>query len=153
MTRIEDVESASLLSPLMKKLNDRSLMILREDMTLLESKEEGMKPLLKALRRFGRTGLRGTTVVDKIIGKAAALLIAYFRPREVYCATLSRGAEEVFKRYRLTYHAARVVPEILSRSGHGLCPFEKAVINTETPTTGYRMLILRSLSFSSQELK
>jgi hypothetical protein len=143
--------SAAVSSAFMQKLNERGfgLMILRDGRLLLESQREGMKPLLMALKNFGRTSLRGTVVVDKIVGKAAALLISYFQPKEVYCGTLSQRAEAVFQRYRLTYHAARVVPEILCRTGDDLCPFEKAVLDSETPVNGYRELMLKVLSFSS----
>jgi len=147
MNEMKDAESESVLLYFMQKLNDRSLMILKEGKPLLESQEEGMKPLLTALKSFGRTRLRGTVVVDKIIGKAAALLIAYSEPREVYCGTLSQRAESVFRRHRLTYHAERIVPEILCRTGDGLCPFEKAVQDSETPVKSYRALVLKVLSF------
>jgi hypothetical protein len=144
-----DAESTSPLSLFMGKLNEKSLLILKDGQPLLESRKEGMKPLLAAIRCLGRTGLRKTVVVDKIVGKAAALLIAYFQPEQVYCGTLSRRAEAIFKRYGLSYKASRVVPEILCRTEDDLCPFEKAVLDLETPVDCYNTLMLKVLSFGS----
>jgi hypothetical protein len=120
-----------------------SLRVLDGDVLLFESSGSGMKPLLETMRSLGRTRLRGTTVVDKIVGKAAALLIAYFKPREIYCGTLSRRAEGILARYGITYHAEQVVPEICRPGSNDLCPFEEAVLDVETPLQGYRRLVLR----------
>jgi len=144
-----DSEPSSALSFFMQELSDRNLLILKDGQPLLESRKEGMRPLLAALRCLGRTGLRRTVVMDKIVGKAAALLMAYFQPKEVYCGTLSQRAEVIFKRYGLAYKATRVVPEILCRTEDDLCPFEKAVLDVETPVDCYNTLMLMVLGFGS----
>ncbi len=104
---------------------------------------------MAALRSLGRTGLRGTVVIDKIAGKAAALLMAYFQPKEINCGTLSQRGEVIFKRYGLAYRAARVVPEILCQTGDDICPFEKAVLDLEAPVDSYNTIMLKVLSFGS----
>ncbi|MEM2997076.1 MAG: DUF1893 domain-containing protein, partial [Candidatus Bathyarchaeia archaeon] len=45
---------------------------------IYSSSEKGVIPLLKAIDLLGLEGLRGSIVADKVIGKAAALLIMYF---------------------------------------------------------------------------
>ncbi|MEM2094753.1 MAG: DUF1893 domain-containing protein [Candidatus Bathyarchaeia archaeon] len=135
---------------LTQKLDELSLIILKDGKTLLESKEEGMRPLLVALRRFGRTGLRGTVIADKVVGKAAALLISYIDPKTLYCGTLSQSAIDVLRRHRISYHAVDVVPEILNRSGDERCPFERAVADSEAPVKAYREITMLARSFMSE---
>jgi len=128
-----------------------NLRVLDGDVPLFESSGSGMKPLLETIRLLGRTRLRGTTVVDKIVGKAAALLIAYFRPKGVHCGTMSRRAEGILARYGIPYHAEQVVPEIRRPGSDDLCPFEEAVLDVETPLQGYRRLVLRLLSLKNPD--
>lgn len=126
-----------------------NLRVLAGEVPLFESSEGGMKPLLEALRILGRSRLRGTVVVDKIVGKAAALLMAHFRPKEVYCGTLSRRGEGILARYGIPYNAERIVPEICRPASDDLCPFEEAVLDVETPLEGYRRLVLRFFSLKT----
>lgn len=150
MTRREDAVSGADSSSQMDILRKRglSLRVLDRDVPLFESDGGGMKPLLAAIRLLGRSRLRGTIVVDKIVGKAAALLMAYFRPRQVYCGTLSQRAEGILTRYGIPYHAEQTVPEICRPGSDDLCPFERAVLDVENPLEGYRRLVLKSLSLT-----
>lgn len=126
-----------------------NLRVLVGDESLFESRKSGMLPLLEAIGRFGRLKLRGTIVVDKIVGKAAALLLAYFKPKEVYCGTISHRAEEILCRYGIVYYAKNVVPEICRPGSVDLCLFEEAVLEVKTPLQGYRRLVLKLFSFGS----
>jgi hypothetical protein len=123
--------------------HDLSLIIIKNGRILFESRGEGIRPLMEALRRFGRTGLRRTVVVDKIVGKAAALIIAYFKPSELHCKTLSIRAKTIIQRHNIVFIAEEVTPEILSKSGDNICPFEKEVIEVENPLEGYRVLSMK----------
>ena len=53
------------------------------------TKEGGAAPLLQAIEEIGRDDLAGSIVADKVVGKAAALLMAYFAAGEVYAGILS----------------------------------------------------------------
>jgi hypothetical protein len=127
-----------------------SLQIIFGDVTIYCSDKAGMRPLLESVSSLGRARLRGTIVVDKVVGKAAALLIAYFRPREVQCGTMSIRAKRILGRYQIRYRSAEVVSEICRPGSGDLCPFEMAVIDAETPLQGYRHLVLRLLSLANK---
>jgi hypothetical protein len=129
-----------------------SLLIFRGGAPIFENSGGGMRPLLLAISSLGRKKLRGTVVVDKIVGKAAALLIAYFKPRIVYCGTLSRRAEIILTRYKIPYIAEETVPEICRPKSKELCPFEESVLNVETPLQAYRHLVLRFRSLRNPDL-
>lgn len=66
-----------------------SLMIYRDGVMLFSSRNNGIRPHLEAIESLGREALRGTIMVDKIVGRAAALLILYAGASEVHCLTVS----------------------------------------------------------------
>ena len=117
-----------------EKLN---LIILKEDTTLFTSSEEGMKPLIEAINRVGISTLEDAIVIDKIVGKAAALLISYFKAKKVHCIVLSIKGRTVLDNHSIKHYEERLTPEIMNRRGTGLCPFEQAVRDVDDPLEGY----------------
>jgi len=89
---------------------------------------------------LGLPTLVGTTVIDKIVGKAAALLICYFKAKEVYTKLLSKSAIEVLEKHGIGYKSEIVVENIRKRDGTDICPFEKIVLEIEDPKEGYEKL-------------
>ncbi|MCJ7635434.1 DUF1893 domain-containing protein [Candidatus Bathyarchaeota archaeon] len=148
-TNIEQINRNSHNKLEVLRKRNLSLRVLVGNESLFESRKSGMLPLLEAIGRFGRLKLRGTITVDKIVGKAAALLLAYFKPKEVYCVIISHRAEEILCQYGIVYYSEKVVPEICRPGSVDLCPFEKAVLEVETPLQGYRRLVLKLFSFGS----
>jgi hypothetical protein len=128
-----------------------SLLVLSGQSTIFESNKNGINPLLEAISVLGRLKLRGTTVVDKVVGKAAALLLAYVRPKVVYCGIISQRAEEILAKYGILFYAEQSVPEICRPGSDELCPFEESVINVESPVQGYRNIVLRLFSLSESK--
>lgn len=99
----------------------------------------GVRPLLTALETE-KALLRGAVIVDKIVGKAAAMLAFSGGAAGVYGLTMSAAARD--------YLAARGVPaawetlteRIVNRAGTGLCPMETAVLDIEDPAEGVAAL-------------
>ena len=120
--------------------NGLNLMILKNDVTVFKSSRDGMQPLLEAISSLTPATLRGSVVVDKIVGKAAALLISYFKAKEVHCAVMSVRAEEVLKRHEIKYYSEKMLPEITNRYGTGICPFEELVLDVDEPKKGYERI-------------
>ena len=114
-----------------------NLIIVKEDTTLFTSSEEGMKPLFEAINRVGVFTLEDAIVIDKIVGKAAALLISYFKAKEVHCIVLSTKGRTILDNHRITHYEEKLTPEIMNRRGTGLCPFERAVRDVDDPREGY----------------
>jgi hypothetical protein len=96
-----------------------------------------MLPLYQAIRSLGIPQLRDTTIVDKIVGKAAALLISYIQAQTVYCSTLSVRGKSVLEDHGITFRYEELAPEIINRYGTDICPFEKAVLDIVNPQIGY----------------
>lgn len=103
------------------------------------STERGVQPLLHWLE-LPEEPLREAAVADKVIGKAAALLMVYAGVKEVYTAVISEPAAAVFRSCGVPYKAGKCVPRIINRQGDGLCPMESRVMDTDSPEEAYHRL-------------
>ena len=117
-----------------------NLYIFKGDASLYRSVKSGIAPLIEAVEKLGTAELSGSTVVDKVVGKAAALIISYFQAREVYTHLISRSATKVLDKNRIAFYFERLTDEIKSRNGLGICPFESAVKEIDEPKVGYEKL-------------
>ncbi|MCD6529467.1 DUF1893 domain-containing protein [Candidatus Bathyarchaeota archaeon] len=120
-----------------------NLYIFKEDRLLYRSARSGIAPLIEAVESFGVKKLSGSTVVDKIVGKAAALILSYFKAREVYTRVISRSAARILDENRISFYFKSLTDEIKSKDGLSICPFELAVKEIDEPKLGY--LTLRKL--------
>lgn len=68
--------------------------------------------------------LRGASVADKIVGKAAAVLMVAAGVREVYADIISRPASDWLQRHKVKLRYGVVTPHIINRTKTGLCPLE-----------------------------
>ncbi len=130
------------LKDLINKLDkeELNLLILKDGEIIYSSREDGMAPLLEAIDQLGLEKLVDSTVVDKIVGKAAALLIAYFKAKEVYTKLLSRSAIKALKAHGINYEAERVIDHIRDKENKDICPFERMVLKIEDPQEGYKKI-------------
>ena len=117
-----------------------SLVLYKDGRRLYASSEDGMRPLLDAIDAVGLPQLAGVLVVDKVVGKAAALLIAYIRASEVFAGLISVAGQTLLRRRGITTEADAIVPEICDVTGHAVCPFERLVDRTDDPGEGYRLV-------------
>lgn len=127
---------------LLKRLDAEglNLLILKDGRLLYSSEKGGMAPLLEAIDRLGLRTLQDSVVADKIVGKAAALLISYFKASEVYTRLLSQSAIDVLEKHGVEYSYERVVDSIRNKEDTDICPFEKLVLKIEDPREGYEKL-------------
>lgn len=77
---------------------------------------------------------KGSSVSDKIVGKAAALLYSYLEVKSVYAAVMSKKGREVLLRYGIEAESDVLTEEIRNRAGDGICPMEAAVADIEEPS-------------------
>lgn len=117
-----------------------NLLILKDGELLYSSEKGGMAPLLEAIDRLGLRRLKNSVVADKIVGKASALLISYFKASEVYTRLLSQSAIDVLEKHGVKYSYDRVVDSIRNKEDTDICPFEKVASEIEDPREGYEKL-------------
>lgn len=93
--------------------------------------KRGVAPLLEMIDKGIK--LKGYSVADKVVGKAAALLYLLLEPDEVYAKVISKYALSVFEKHNIKISYGILTDAIKNRTNTGFCPMETAVIITENP--------------------
>jgi hypothetical protein len=125
-----------------------SLMIYKADKLVFESQSKGIRPYLEAINSV-KEGLNGTTVVDKIVGRAAALLIVYIEAEKVFASVLSRPGKEVLDQYGFNVVFSNLVDQIKLKDGRIFCPFERMVQGISDPRIAYMEILKKMKEFKS----
>lgn len=118
-----------------------ALEIMQKGKIVFRSKREGVGGLLAFIRKNGRSH-RDLIIFDKVIGRAAALLFAYLKAKEVYGAIGSRAAAKTLKKFRIKFCFKKTVTGILNKAKTGSCPMEK-LSRAKTPAGLYAALVRR----------
>lgn len=84
--------------------------------------------------------LKEAAVADKVVGKAAAGMMAYGGVAEVYADVLSRKAIPLLDANNIKYSSARLVDQIIIPEGDTRCPLEKIVAPAKTAEETVRLL-------------
>ena len=100
------------------------------------SQERGVKPLLHLLTEK-KGFLKGAFVADKVIGKAAALLMVLGEIKEVHTLIISEPAIKVFENHNIPCFYDQKVDRIINRTGDGLCPMETLCLDVENPQEAF----------------
>jgi hypothetical protein len=117
-----------------------SLVIANKGKIIFEIKSAGIGGFLDAIEKFGRSGLDGAFIADKIVGRAAALLCVYCGVKGVYAIVLSKGGKQVLDENSIPVEFESLVPRILNRPKTDMCPFEKAVAAVSNAEEAYEKL-------------
>ncbi len=101
-----------------------SCVLIRENVIENTVNARGIAPVIK-LYEDGL--LEGGYIVDKIIGKAAAMVMTLGGVKGCYGVTMSRAAVEWFNEHGVSVRYNKLVEYIVNRSGDGICPMEETV--------------------------
>lgn len=99
----------------------------------------GLKPIMAVLRQDKR-GFEGAVIADKVIGKAAALMVVLGGAEAVHGDLMSETAIKVLERFQVPYTNTVVVPIIENRTQTGMCPLEQSVQQVEDPEEAYDVI-------------
>lgn len=111
--------------------------------SVFASKESGIKPLVM-ICGDGKS-YKDFSAADKIVGKAAAMLYAKLGVTEIFAQVLSRGGEQMLKKYGIVYSYNTLCNEIINRKGTDVCPMEKTVRNIENCDEAYNALFEKTM--------
>jgi len=136
--RIKEMTDLEKAKRILKDKN-QSLVIIKDGKTIFCSDSPGIDGILQAIEKFGEQ-LSGASVADKVIGKAAALLLAYTQIAEAYAVIMSRKGLGTLRNHDIPVEYDVLVPEILDRKGRDICPFEKFVLKIESPSQAFEEL-------------
>jgi len=118
---------------------DLSLVIVKDAKVLFETESHGIGDLLKAINKH-RDDMKGTSVADRIVGRAAALLFVFSGVASVFAVTASDGGIEVLKKNGVFSEYENRVTNVLNLKRTDVCPFEKLVAKLSSPEKAYEVL-------------
>lgn len=106
---------------------------------MYDSYLHGIAPILNPMKK-DIYYFKDSIIVDKVIGKAAAMLLTLSRVSYVYAYIISESAIEIFDQYQITYDYTLRVPYIINRTKDGMCPMEQAINNISDLKVAYEVL-------------
>ncbi len=136
-----DVGSSDDLSAAEEALKGGALTIavVKGGKLIFSAKVPGLRAIFMAARALGGE-LAGSSVADKVVGRAAALLYAHHGARAVFGSTMSEGGAAILRDKGIGIRFDALVPSIRGRDGVHACPFERAVRNIRDPGEAFRVL-------------
>jgi hypothetical protein len=118
---------------------DLNLVIVKDGEVVFETKSQGVGGFLQAIEELGKR-LVTSSVADKIVGAAAAMLCAYSGASSVFAVTISEEGIRVLEDNNIIYRFEHEVPNILNHDKTDVCPFEKLVTGSTDPKEAYTKL-------------
>lgn len=118
-----------------------SLIAARENFFYL-SHDRGIAPIMTMLKR-NQNYFHDCIVVDKIIGKAAAMLLTLSHVQYIHAQLISANAIRFLDQWGIAYSFDQSCDIIINRSGIGMCPMEETVAQLSDPQAAYCALIQR----------
>lgn len=106
-----------------------ALAIVKDGKLVFSSYERGIKPLYTAVEQL-KDELEGSSVADKVTGKAAAMLCKYANIKELHTKLISENAISVLKETPIIYEYDVSAPYIKNRDKTGMCPVETLSLKT-----------------------
>ena len=123
--------------------------LLTADGRVLESALSGVSPLTEWLQKDPEL-LRGASIADRVVGKAAALVMLYGGVKEVYADVISEHAAVCLGERCVPFHEGERVPYIVNRMRTGMCPMEKLCLDTNLPREGYERILRKQEEMARQ---
>ena len=80
------------------------------------------------------------SIADKVVGKAAAALMALAKVKEVYADVVSRPALDLLSKTNVKIRYGTVVPYIINRTATGWCPLETRCFDCATPEECFQQI-------------
>jgi len=116
-----------------------SIRVEKEDRIIFESTEPMLKPLLVCLQQH-TAEMVAATVIDKIVGRAAAYLCVLANVQQVFTPLASLAAQEVLDQAGIPLQAQRLIPQIMNRDNSGPCPMEQMANGFSSAEAFYQAL-------------
>lgn len=109
-----------------------SCVVLKDNTIVKTQCDRGIGPVI---RLYESGVLKDAFVVDKIIGKAAAMVMTLGGVKGCYGVTMSASAVAWLKAHQVSVQYETCVEAIINRKGDGICPMEQTVKEIEDAET------------------
>ena len=116
-----------------------SVVVVKDGKVLAEKQGEGIRPILDAIVELGES-MQGTVIGDRILGKASALLCVHSNVEGVYSPQATKTAIAVLIRAGIPGQTEEIIPYVKNRDGDDICPFEKMLVDIDSPEEAYKIL-------------
>lgn len=116
-----------------------SCVAVRDGAVLAAREGRGIAPLLALYEKTPEL-LRGASVADKVIGRAAATVLVMAGAREVYGEIMSVHGAAQLRAHGIACSCGTEVPRIDNRAKDGMCPMEQSSFAGETAEENYASL-------------
>ena len=113
-----------------------TLVIVKNEELIFETKKTGIKGFLEAIEKI-ENRIEGSSIADKVVGKAIALLCVYTKVTSVYANVISIEAKKLLEKKEIILNWSIIVKEILNTKRNTTCPFEMKAKNTDDPEKFY----------------
>ena len=131
-------------------MNNEAIMMIREkeadcivvnnERILYSASGKGIKPLLTVYLENPKY-LMDSFVADKVIGKAAAMILCMGKVKEVYADRMSEKALELLEKYRINVSYKEKVAYVQNMDRTDMCPLEKTVKDIENLEVGMQEIV------------
>lgn len=108
------------------------------DRVVYKSKASGLKPLIHCIKKYKKQ-LGQAVIFDKVVGRAAAILIISAGINQIITPTISSSAIKIIKRYKIKVTYGRKVIKILNSNKTAPCPME--IWSKKNPEDFIRVLL------------
>ena len=121
-----DLETAS------KRLNQKNLnlVVVKNGKVLFETESHGLGDLVEAINQL-QSSMKGSSVADRIVGRAAALLFVYSGVSAVFAVTISDGGIEILDYNNVFHEFEKKVPRILNLKKTDVCHLKNWLQNCQ----------------------
>lgn len=115
---------------------------------LFVSHERGIVPIMKQLERDS-CYFSDCIIVDRVIGKAAAMLYHRSNVAYIYARLMSEAASDYLRAHHIAFSYDTLCPFIINRTNTGMCPMEECVKDLNDTETAYVLLKEKRLELQS----
>lgn len=119
------------------QLKNHSIALVSNNEVIIRD-QKGIIPLLELINNNKK--LNDFSVADKVVGKAAAILIIKANIKNVYAKTLSISAKNLFEEKNINVKYSFLVDFIKNKDNTDICPMEKAIATIDDIEDGYKIL-------------
>jgi len=130
----DDAEPSGIIAEAHRMLNagEASCIVIQDEKIVYAVDGRGVSPLLNLYQNEPEK-MKDAYVVDKIIGKAAAVILTLGGVKGAYGKVTSMAAKAYLEERNIEVDHKLCVDVISSRDGTGICPIERSVLHIDDP--------------------
>ncbi len=112
--------------------NQVGLIVLQKERIVFSAATPGIRAALLLHDQHPEL-LQNAVVIDRVIGRAAAMIFSHGGASAIYGSVMSQAAQVELLQKGVETRANHLVDAIINRRGDGLCPMEKAILGIIEP--------------------